>query len=260
MAPPVAPDNALVVGDGTTVNEALCYIANKIDLLPQDILVKVCSDFYDEKVIEDAKVLLFQLCADTNESSQRCIRKQGQTKKEHNIEDICKLMNEAGEAAPRFVALDLSRLPPVTFDNIDVCVLLRDLQNSRVEMAMITEAMKEQQEINKTVTARLSRIEASGWPDVSAGRAMPLSQSSQSQNDRVNDRVTEKEGKDSFSMVVRRNRKGGQGDPERSENASTSAKKAMSIGMAKGTGLRVVPKKKRASIFVTGLHPDVEES
>ena len=38
-----------------TVNELLSFISNKMDLLANDVLVKVCSDFYTSNVIEAAK-------------------------------------------------------------------------------------------------------------------------------------------------------------------------------------------------------------
>ena len=34
------------------MNELLCFVSNKLDILVHDILVKICADFYDKHQIE----------------------------------------------------------------------------------------------------------------------------------------------------------------------------------------------------------------
>ena len=49
-----------------TVNELLCFISNKIDIMTQDLLVKLCVDFYGKGVIESAKKLVYSKCKALN--------------------------------------------------------------------------------------------------------------------------------------------------------------------------------------------------
>ena len=44
------------------LTELLCFISNKMDIMTEDLLVKLCADFYSKNVIEAAKRLLFDLC------------------------------------------------------------------------------------------------------------------------------------------------------------------------------------------------------
>ena len=44
------------------INELLCFVSNKMDCLVHDILVKVCSDFYDKQTIEASKKILHDIC------------------------------------------------------------------------------------------------------------------------------------------------------------------------------------------------------
>ena len=53
----------------------------------------------------------------------------------------------------------MAALPPITFDNIDLCTLLRAEQNSRDELAVITQTLSEQSVVNKDLSARLFDVE-----------------------------------------------------------------------------------------------------
>ena len=57
------------------------------------------------------------------------------------------------------MAHDLTALPPITFDNIDICTLLRAVQNSRDELAVITKTLSEQCIVNRDISARLFVVE-----------------------------------------------------------------------------------------------------
>ena len=104
--------------NGVVIDELLCFVQNKIDLLPPAAIADLCTATFQDGDIEASKRRLFELCADEN--CTRLRKRQGPHRTTKNIEDIVRLMQEKGTDIPTFVALNLSKLPPVTFDNIDV--------------------------------------------------------------------------------------------------------------------------------------------
>ena len=72
------------------------------------------------------------MCADENTSRRKS--RKGPKKKEQNIEDMVKLMMEKGTDVPVFVAHDLSKLPPVTFNSMDVSTLLKNIKKTQDEV------------------------------------------------------------------------------------------------------------------------------
>lgn len=117
-------------------NELLCYVLNKMDLIVHDALVKLCVDFYDTKVIEEAKRTLFS-CAAVIDLGVRHQRRQGPSKDKSNMEDIILVFHKCSSSRglPEFVASDLSCLPPLDMNNIDFAHLLHEFQGMRAEMA-----------------------------------------------------------------------------------------------------------------------------
>ena len=91
---------------------------NKIDVLPPQTIADLCVTTFDDTAIEKSKKRLFDLCAD--ETTSRFRRRQGPKKSAVNIDDMIRLLQEKGTDVPVFVARDLSRLPRITFDSVDV--------------------------------------------------------------------------------------------------------------------------------------------
>ena len=74
------------VGDND-VNELLCFVSNKMDVMTQDLLVKLCTDFYGKGVIENAKKLVFAKCKSLNLdiTLPRFVKRQGHKKKQSDV-------------------------------------------------------------------------------------------------------------------------------------------------------------------------------
>ena len=116
----------------TIINELLCYMLNKVDSVPQDTLVRLISENFEDAEVEAAKSLLCAHVADSIKAGNR----RGQNKKQLNIQDIYKMTLECNrDELPRFVALNLAKLPPVSIDCIDVSALLRKQQVMEIEMS-----------------------------------------------------------------------------------------------------------------------------
>ncbi|XP_026746571.1 uncharacterized protein LOC113507846 [Trichoplusia ni] len=84
-------------------------------------LVQICESNFKEADITTAKNIVFEAinCRST---------RKGDGKNKRLLQDIIKVLKETEPASlPTFVAKDLHRLPPVTFDYVDVTSLLKDI-------------------------------------------------------------------------------------------------------------------------------------
>ena len=131
--------------DGPIINELLCFVFNKWSQIDVDTLIKLCIDTYDEKEIEASKDILFGLLRDESDSTlfkRRRAGKSNETKSVNNLRDICQLLEEKGDAKlPDFVALDLGNLPPITFNHLDVSVLLSKIEKLSCNVNFLKEGM-----------------------------------------------------------------------------------------------------------------------
>ena len=113
---------------GPIIDELLCFVVNKYSFLERDTLAKLCSDTFTEAETKTSKDLLFgMLHNDSDLTKFKNLRhyKPTDSKTMKNIGDTYQLLQEKCMSdTPKFVAYDLSRLPPITYDCIDVSVLL----------------------------------------------------------------------------------------------------------------------------------------
>ncbi|KAI8496677.1 ATP-binding cassette sub- A member 5 [Branchiostoma belcheri] len=104
-----------------------------MDVLPADIVSKLCTETYQDEEIEAAKRLLFDTC----KPDERYKKRQGVNKSTANMADILRVMHSTDpECLPTFVLATL-RLPAVTFDHVDITTCLQELQIVRQEMKLI---------------------------------------------------------------------------------------------------------------------------
>ncbi len=96
---------------------------------------------YNEQEIKRAKKTLFDLCG---RDTLRNISRQRDRVSEKNIEDMIKLLQSMGTDIPVFVGRDLSRLPQITFDSLDVSVLLAKINKTQTELDMMKQCSNAQ--------------------------------------------------------------------------------------------------------------------
>ncbi|XP_077977458.1 uncharacterized protein LOC144433018 [Glandiceps talaboti] len=139
------------------VNELLCFLTNKMDVMPHDILLKVCADFYDDSQIENAKKELFDLCSESTTS--RFKRRQGQNKKTNNIHDMLILLHEVDpNVIPTFTAYNLGNLPPLTQNHVDISVIIQQLSSIKTEIACLKESAKLSSDIHSELKTEICSI------------------------------------------------------------------------------------------------------
>ena len=114
------------------INELLCYMLAKIDSVPTDTLTRLVNENFSDSEVDTAKSLLCEHVDDSIKAGN----KRGQHKKKNNLDDIVKVLVQCDRGIlPKFVALDLSKLPPISIDCIDVSSLVRKQQLQEVEIA-----------------------------------------------------------------------------------------------------------------------------
>ena len=112
------------MADSQLINDLLCFLINKLECMPADLLVKLICDFYDDKEIDAARECLFSLLP-VSEDSQRKVRRKGANKKSMTVQDMLHmLLNTEVDDIPCFVARDLARLPPLTQDHFDLATVM----------------------------------------------------------------------------------------------------------------------------------------
>ena len=121
-------------------NAFLCFVQNKMDTTAKDILAKVCIDFYDKSVIAQSKSLL----RDVVNPTYRVPNHRGDKQALEDFNDIYRMILEAGpNLKARFVVSDLSNLPPMKIENVDIVRLLKQLQQINEYVKVLTETQNE---------------------------------------------------------------------------------------------------------------------
>ncbi|XP_063368382.1 uncharacterized protein LOC134656789 [Cydia amplana] len=114
-------------------NELLAFVQNAIDTMDEVSIRQICKSSFNEDDICSGKALLFQTLGKTDQMPSR--RRDGGVK---SLQDIIKLFKETDpDDVPAFVAKQLDRLPPVTFDHVDVTRLLKDITFLKTSLAEV---------------------------------------------------------------------------------------------------------------------------
>ncbi|KAM3955362.1 uncharacterized protein ACR2FA_010739 [Aphomia sociella] len=105
-------------------NELLAFIQHAIDTMDEVSIMQICKSNFKEEEICNSKMLLYQ----TLGKGDRIPSRRRDEKGERSLQDIISLLKETDpDDVPAFVAKQLHKLPPVTFDHVDVTRLLKDI-------------------------------------------------------------------------------------------------------------------------------------
>ena len=106
-------------------SELLCFLCHKIDIMPDFLLVKVASEFYNEQEIREAKEIIFTHLA----TGERNIKRKGSDKNQQNVSDMIDIIHKADpEEIPLFGAFNLNKLPPLDMNSVDVVAMQKEIQ------------------------------------------------------------------------------------------------------------------------------------
>ena len=108
------------------INELLAFLRNVLDVMDEESVHQLCTSSFTAEEIVKAKTLLFESIPGGKKMPVR--RKDGKKKMSRDLDDmICVLKGSNSELFPIFVAKELHKIPPVSFDHVDVTRLLKDL-------------------------------------------------------------------------------------------------------------------------------------
>lgn len=108
------------------INEVLAFLNNVLDFMDEESIHQLCTSSFSNEDVMKAKTLLYESIPTSKKMPLR--RKDGKKRLSKDLDDMIALMKSADPAIfPIFVAKELHRLPPVTFDHVDVTRLLRDI-------------------------------------------------------------------------------------------------------------------------------------
>ena len=114
--------------DPCIVNNLLCYIKCKMDILQSDLLVKVCADTFSETDIAEAQTLLHRFV----KPSERLQKRKGDDMKSKPLFDILKWLHEADDSdVPYFVCDNVNILPSIDVHDTDVSLLMKEISVMR---------------------------------------------------------------------------------------------------------------------------------
>jgi hypothetical protein len=110
------------------IDGLLCFLVNKLNAMTQDTLEKVITSAYKVEAFEASKKTLFTMCATSKYQGNK-----GEKAATLHIRDMVKVLQEKGTDIPIFVCTpeDLSELPPISFDSLDVTMLLCQKQKTQ---------------------------------------------------------------------------------------------------------------------------------
>ena len=122
------------------INEVLCFIQQKSEILAADDLMKICSDYYSVEDIEKARTTLARFV-----DKKRVPRQKG-TDQEiccRTVTLMIKLCLDPSIHLPSFCALNISKLPPVDADHVDMSAVMSELSALRREVRAMSDLREE---------------------------------------------------------------------------------------------------------------------
>ena len=141
--------------------ELLCFMQNKSKLMTFDDIVKICCDFYTLDEIVNAHGILAKFV------EHRLPKHRGSDKEKarNTVSDLLKCVLDPEVSLPQFCCVDLSRLPPVSADHVDITAIWQELIQLRSEVREVAALRKELAGM-KTV---LSDFQKSDFPPLGQG-------------------------------------------------------------------------------------------
>lgn len=152
-------------------NELLAFIQHAIDTMDEVSILQICKSNFKEEDICSGKRLLFQCLGKLDEMPAR--RRDGTEK---SVQDIITLLKVTDpDDVPAFVAKDLHKLPPVTFDHVDVTRLLKDIISLKTSLAEVQSKLMSSEntigELRAELMALRNTVAGSGSPTPSTDSA-----------------------------------------------------------------------------------------
>lgn len=150
-----AASGHITTDDGRAVqNELLCFMQQRGKVLAFDDIVTICVNFFLPKEVEAARVTLESFATD----KKRLPRHKGndRDKCRKTLIDMLKICLDPSCHIPQFYAMDITRLPPVGIDHVDISALLQELVALRQGVQLVTQLQSELNTLKSLLTEHIS--------------------------------------------------------------------------------------------------------
>ena len=133
-------------------SELLYFIQNKCALLPLDSVVSICCDFYSNSEVEDASGIMVDQMGQLA-PTKRVTKHNGtdDAKRKKTIQDLVKFCLDPTLRLPTFFSVDMSRIPSVGVEHVDISMLLQEVCALRAEVRSMTAVRSEVSAIRETL-------------------------------------------------------------------------------------------------------------
>jgi hypothetical protein len=122
----MASNTVKCVNCNVVINELLAFLWNVLDVMDEESVHRLCTSSFSPEDITKSKKLLFESVPSAKKVPNR--RKDGKKKMSKELDDIiCLMKGTESELFPVFVAKDLHKIPPVSFDHVDATRILKDI-------------------------------------------------------------------------------------------------------------------------------------
>jgi hypothetical protein len=113
------------------IDEMLSYIQNKLSVMDEETLVRLCTTSFTIQEIQKSKTLLLESLP----AKKRSVQRKGGGKEHRDLSDIIQCLKTTDpDLIPVYVSRQLEKLPPVTFDHLDCTKLLKDLVRLQADL------------------------------------------------------------------------------------------------------------------------------
>lgn len=138
---------------GFVRSELICFMQQKASILPFDDLVTIIADFYSSDEIAAAAGSV------SSYAEHRIPSYKGTDKDRKIVADVLKLVLNPKVRLPTYVAVDISRLPPVSADHLDMSAILQELTLLRSEVRAIGAVRAELEELKSAMKVIKPQVE-----------------------------------------------------------------------------------------------------
>ena len=148
-------DNSTYGTRSRSKRDVVFHTAKKTKCMTVDDIIKVCSDFYTTDDVEKDRLTLLKYVTQKRLPKHKGSDAEIRTK---TITAIVKLCLDPASSIPVFCALNLTRLPPVDTDHVDVSVtaLLAEISALRREVRAITQLKVEVDQLKTLLCSNVS--------------------------------------------------------------------------------------------------------
>jgi hypothetical protein len=242
------------------VNELLCFLTRKCNLICVDKLVAICANYFTWDEISKARAVL--VSDKEGVLGQRLPKRKGPDKEKNTVSDVLKVILDPEISLPTFVALNIERLPPVSLEDVDMSSVCTELCSIREKLKESASLYSELCAIKEQLTELLAWKETIYRRDTNEGTETAKGVSVVS-NSQTNDGSSASSG--SWSEVAKK------GDRDSRNAVSVNSivsciervpvrkKNEMKQGKNAGSLLKAVGRIKSCDMFVSRLEPVTSE-